>query len=94
PALAQMELRDFLALDDEGFRELFRGSPIKRIKRRGLLRNVCVALGNVGTARDLPALELATRDAEPLVAEHATWALAQIRARAAAEVNGKGFAKV
>ncbi|HEX3817873.1 MAG TPA: tRNA epoxyqueuosine(34) reductase QueG, partial [Chthoniobacterales bacterium] len=47
PALAQMELRDFLALDDEGFRELFRGSPIKRIKRRGLLRNVCVALGNV-----------------------------------------------
>lgn len=94
PALAQMELRDFLALDDEGFRQLFRGSPIKRIKRRGLLRNVCVALGNVGTEQDAPALELAARDAEPLVAEHALWALAQIRARTAAGVNGKGFAKV
>ena len=49
PAVAQMRLRDFLALDDEQFRALFRGSPIKRIKRRGFLRNVCVALGNVGT---------------------------------------------
>jgi epoxyqueuosine reductase len=89
-----MELRDFLALDDVQFRELFRGSPIKRIKRRGLLRNVCVALGNVGTTRDLPALELAAGDPEPLIAEHAAWALAQIRARAAAKLNGKGFAKV
>jgi epoxyqueuosine reductase len=94
PAFARMELRDFLALDDVQFRELFRGSPIKRIKRRGLLRNVCVALGNVGTTRDLPALELAARDPEPLIAEHAAWALAQIRARAAAKLNGKGFAKV
>ena len=36
---------------------MFRDSPIKRIKRRGFLRNVCVALGNVGTGSDLPALE-------------------------------------
>ena len=35
-------------LDDEAFRERFRHSPIKRAKRRGLLRNVCVALGNIG----------------------------------------------
>ncbi len=56
PAVARMSLRDFLALDDEGFRTLFRGSPIRRIKRRGFLRNVCVALGNVGTVEDLPAL--------------------------------------
>ena len=56
PAVAQMRLRDFLALDDAQFREIFRGSPIKRIKRRGFLRNVCVALGNVGTRDDLPAL--------------------------------------
>ena len=56
PAVEQMALRDFLALDEEQFRALFRGSPIKRIKRRGFLRNVCVALGNVGTEEDLPAL--------------------------------------
>ena len=74
-------LRDFLSLDDERFRQLFRGSPIKRIKRRGFLRNVCVALGNVGTQADLPALEAASHDEEPLVAEHAQWAIGQIVAR-------------
>jgi epoxyqueuosine reductase len=74
-------LRDFLALDDEGFRALFRGSPIKRIKRRGFLRNVCVALGNVGTAEDLPALERAAADPEPLVAHHSRWAADQVRKR-------------
>ena len=47
PAIG-MELRDYLSIDEAKFRELFRGSPIKRIKRRGFLRNVCVALGNVG----------------------------------------------
>jgi len=81
PATAAMQLRDYLALDDAAFRTLFRGSPIKRIKRRGLLRNVCVALGNVGTEEDLPALERARRDAEPLIAEHAAWAIDQIRGR-------------
>ena len=81
PAVAQMRLRDFLALDDLQFRTLFRGSPIKRIKRRGFLRNVCVALGNVGTEQDLPALAAAARDHEPLIAEHAKWAIEQIQAR-------------
>ncbi len=74
-------LRDFLALDDDGFRALFKKSPIKRIKRRGFLRNVCVALGNTGTADDLPALEVAAQDPEPLIAEHAAWAIAQIQSR-------------
>jgi epoxyqueuosine reductase len=76
-----MALRDYLSLDEEKFRELFRRSPIKRIKRRGFLRNVCVALGNVGDDEDLPALEHAAADPEPLVAEHALWAIGQIRAR-------------
>jgi len=76
-----MPLRDFLALDDGAFREMFRGSPIKRIKRVRFLRNVCVALGNVGTYGDLPALERAALDPEPLIAEHAQWALGQIRGR-------------
>jgi epoxyqueuosine reductase len=81
PAVTQMRLRDFLGLDDETFREMFRGSPIKRIKRRGFLRNVCVALGNVGAEEDLPALRAATRDEEPLIVEHALWAIEQIKAR-------------
>jgi len=81
PATVAMQLRDYLALSEEEFRALFRGSPIKRIKRRGLLRNVCVALGNVGTREDLPALERAAMDPEPLIAEHASWALDRVRER-------------
>ena len=81
PVVAQMQLRDFLRLDEAGFRTLFRRSPIKRIKRRGFLRNVCVALGNVGTESDLPSLEYAKTDSEPLVAEHAVWAIDQIKRR-------------
>jgi epoxyqueuosine reductase len=84
PEVAAMKLRDYLSLDDDKFRRLFHNSPIKRTKRRGLLRNVCVALGNVGTADDLPALEKARVDSEPLIAEHAQWAIEQIHARAVA----------
>ena len=73
-----MALRDYLSLSDEEFRSLFRNSPIKRIKRRGFLRNVCVALGNVGDLNDLPALQRAARDPEPLIAEHANWAIDRI----------------
>jgi len=82
PEIAAMQLRDYLGLDEDKFRRLFRNSPIKRAKRRGLLRNVCVALGNVGTADDLPALEKASVDSEPLIAEHAQWAINQINRRA------------
>jgi epoxyqueuosine reductase len=67
-----------LALDEEGFRERFRHSPIKRAKRRGLLRNVCVALGNIGDPVAVPALIGALHDAEPLVRGHAAWALGHI----------------
>ena len=76
-------LRDFLALTEDEFRALFAKSPIKRIKRHAFLRNVCVALGNVGTRDDLPALEGAAADPHPLVAEHAQWAISEIRARVA-----------
>jgi epoxyqueuosine reductase len=74
-------LRDYLKLSDIEFRNLFRNSPIKRIKRRGFLRNVCVALGNVGDESDLAALYEAASDPEPLVAEHAIWAIEQVRFR-------------
>jgi len=76
-----MCLRDYLGLNDTEFRRLFKKSPIKRIKRRGFLRNVCVALGNVGDVSDIPALKRAAADPEPLIAEHAAWAIEQIRAR-------------
>lgn len=76
-----ISLRDYLSLGDAEFRALFRNSPIKRIKRRGFLRNVCVALGNIGHEGDLPALEKAAVDPEPLIAEHATWAIDQIQKR-------------
>jgi epoxyqueuosine reductase len=81
PHVHSFTLRDYLALDDDQFRALFRKSPIKRIKRRGFLRNVCVALGNVGTLDDLPALERAAADPEPLIAEHAQWAIGRLRSR-------------
>ena len=79
--LTAPDLLDLLALDDDSFRVKFKNSPIKRTKRRGLLRNVCVALGNLGDPRALPALtRAADTDPEPLVREHAAWALTQIMA--------------
>ena len=78
--LTTPDLLELLALDDATFRERFRHSPIKRTKRRGLLRNVCVALGNLGDPRALPALHHAAEsDPEPLVREHAQWAVERIQ---------------
>jgi epoxyqueuosine reductase len=74
-------LTEFLSWDEQRFRDYFRGTPIVRIKRRGFLRNVCVVLGNVGDASALPALERALNDHEPLVREHAAWAVEEIRRR-------------
>ena len=80
--LAAPDLIKLLALDDVQFKSRFANSPILRTKRRGLLRNVCVALGNVGGESALPALQKAAADPEPLIAEHAQWAMAQIQRRA------------
>ncbi len=76
--LAQPDLIELLQLDEAGFKSRFAGTPILRTKRRGLLRNVCVALGNVGDASALPHLQKAAVDIEPLIAEHARWAIGQI----------------
>ena len=75
PASASPALIPLLRLTEEEFRERFRNSPIKRAKRRGLLRNVCVALGNLRDHAAIPALAEALHDAEPLIRGHAAWAL-------------------
>jgi epoxyqueuosine reductase len=73
------ELIPLLSLTEEQFRERFRHSPIRRTKRRGLLRNVCVALGNSGDRQAVPALIGALqKNDEPLVRGHAAWALGRI----------------
>ncbi len=73
-----------LKLDEEQFRQRFRHSPIKRAKRRGLLRNVCVALGNLGDPVAVPALiETLRTEPEPLVRGHAAWALGRLGGAAA-----------
>ncbi len=71
-------LLDLLALDEEGFRRRFRHTALWRAKRRGLLRNVCVAIGNWGDPAALTALATALHDEEPLIRGHAAWALGRI----------------
>lgn len=73
PALA-----DLMVLDDDGFRRRFARSAIKRTKRRGLLRNAAIVLGNSGNPAAIPILRRALdHEPEALVRSHAAWALGQ-----------------
>ena len=83
-------LAELLALDEAGFRERFRGRAVQRATRDGFLRNVCVALGNVGTAEDVGALAGALGDTAALVRGHAAWALGEVARRhgGGSEVEG------
>jgi len=76
--------RELLAMTQEEFGRAFKGSAMKRAKRRGLKRNAAVVLGNAGTTEDVAVLQKALDDSEPLVREHAAWALDSIRARGSA----------
>jgi len=71
-------LTDELAITTQEFNQRFKQSPVKRAKRRGYLRNVAVALGNIGNMHALPVLNQALEDTEPLVHEHAKWAIEKI----------------
>jgi epoxyqueuosine reductase len=75
------DLAALAALDEGAFRERFRRSPVKRAKRRGLLRSVAVALGNAGDAVHRPALERLLADPDPVVREHAAWGLRRLENR-------------
>lgn len=71
-------LGDLLDLDDAGFRQVFAGSPIKRIGRDRMVRNAAIAAGNSGDRRFRPLLERLKSDENPVVAEAAEWALAEL----------------
>ena len=82
-------LPELLALDAGAFRRRFAGTAVARATRRGLLRNVAVALGNTGNPAAVPVLTAALRDPEPLVRGHAAWALGRIGGRAARDALGR-----
>ncbi len=79
PEWVAPNLLELMALDETAFRSRFKGTPILRSKRRGLLRNVAIALGNWGNPIALPILQQATQDPEPLIREHAQWAIERIK---------------
>jgi epoxyqueuosine reductase len=73
-----LQLTRLMAMDEDAFDMFSRGSPIRRAKRSGFLRNVAVALGNTRSPSAVPVLTNALRDLEPLVRMHAAWALGRI----------------
>ena len=67
-----------LSLTPQAFNQRFKGTPVKRAKRRGYLRNLAVVLGNTADIHALPMLHQAVNDPEPLIREHAQWAINKI----------------
>ena len=85
--LAEISLADILALTPERFAEVFRRTPMKRLKLTGLLRNACIVAGNSGDTSLLPQLtSLATAHSSPLVRAHAVWAIFRLGAGASLDV--------
>jgi epoxyqueuosine reductase len=82
--LAAPRLADLLALDDAGFREMLAGSPIKRIGRNRMIRNCLIAAGNSGDLGLTEAVRPHLSDPDPVIAEAAGWALAQLRVSSSA----------
>jgi epoxyqueuosine reductase len=80
--LAQPRLEELARLDDAQFRELFRGSPIKRIGRDRFVRNVLIAIGNSGDVRLAKEAQRLLDDASPLVRAMAVWALSKLLSEA------------
>jgi epoxyqueuosine reductase len=78
--LVAPELADILALDDAGFRQVFAGSPIKRIGRDRMIRNALIAAGNSGDPRLAPLVQDLLADENPVVRDAADWALSRLSA--------------
>jgi epoxyqueuosine reductase len=86
-SLFNPRLDDLASLTEEDFRRIFAHSPIKRTKYRGWLRNLCVAMGNSGDRRFLPRLEVLAQHDDPVVREHAQWAVERLEALWSAEAK-------
>jgi epoxyqueuosine reductase len=78
-------------MNDEDFRTAFRGSPMKRAKLRGLKRNAAVVLGNVGSLDDVDVLTPALDDPEPLLHDHAAWAISRLRTASGGPQEQRGY---
>jgi epoxyqueuosine reductase QueG len=72
-------LGELASMTEEDFKKIFAHSPIKRTKYRGWLRNLCVAMGNSGDRRFIPWLETAISDSDPIVSEHAAYAIRRLQ---------------
>ena len=76
--LRGLDPTEILAMDEGSFRSAYSGTPLMRAKWEGMRRNACIVLGNTGTAQGLPALRAALNDADPVVRDHAAWAIERI----------------
>jgi epoxyqueuosine reductase len=85
--LAAPRLADLLALDDAAFREMFAGSPIKRIGRNRMIRNCLIAAGNSGELELVPEVERHLADPDPVISEAAEWALGELQGLCRAEMQ-------
>jgi epoxyqueuosine reductase len=81
PELAAIDLVEVLSLSEEEYRSRFRGTALLRARRRGLLRNAALILGNRGDTRALPALRKLLTDSEPTLRAAASWAIGLIEKR-------------
>jgi epoxyqueuosine reductase len=75
------ELEWLAQMDESSYREVFRGSPVRRAKFAGLLRNVAVAMGNSGEKQFVPILKKMSANGDAMIAEHARWALNKLGCR-------------
>ena len=83
--LSSLQLIELFSLDEDQFRDRFRHTPLWRTRRRGVLRNAAIVLGNQANAVAIPALSSGLDDREPIVRGASAWALAQIGSDAATE---------
>lgn len=79
PDLAALDPREILAMDRERFLARFAGTPVMRARLDGMKRNACIVLGNSGDSGAIPVLTQASQDPDPMIREHAAWALARLQ---------------
>ena len=80
-AIETLELTELFKLSDDDFRARFRKTPLWRTRRRGILRNAAIVLGNTGDFQSIPALRIGLADEESMVRETCQWAIDQIEMR-------------